>query len=253
MAPDAVVGLVERLLGGHAGVGQGEAVAGAVVVAGRGGFGQAQHGDAVALDGFDRDQGVRVDAGGGAEQGAVLVRGAAGAGQRGPGGIAHRQVEGVGVGSVLPDGDVAGEGGFGQGFGDAGLQGGAQGGAVEIGGVGVFPERLALDEQALAGVHRIEAGGLGRDGVEVRLDGEERGEERVQRGGEGDDQLGFVLGIQRVRRGTGGEQTEVEFGLGGEVGEEAAVEGDETFARGKGGGIQIETGGRLHGSGHPGE
>ena len=51
VAPDAVVDLIQRLLRGHSGVGQRESLALPPVV-----LRQAQHRDAVALDGLDRNQ-----------------------------------------------------------------------------------------------------------------------------------------------------------------------------------------------------
>ena len=68
VAPDAVVDLVQRLLGVHAVIGQGEAVAMAPVV-----FRQAQHGDAVALDGFDRNEMRGIDAARHVEQRAAAM------------------------------------------------------------------------------------------------------------------------------------------------------------------------------------
>ena len=68
MAPDAVVDLVQRLLGVHAVIGQRETLAMPPVV-----FRQAQHGDAVALDGFDRHQMLRVDAARHVEQRAAAM------------------------------------------------------------------------------------------------------------------------------------------------------------------------------------
>ena len=153
VAPDAVVDLVQRLLGVHAVIGQGKALAVPPVM-----FGQAQHGDAVALDRLDRHQMLRVDPARDVEQRAAVMGRLPGRGQRGPGGVAQGFVQRLRVG--FPGGDLRGEGAFGQWRADAGFQRGAQGRAVEAGRIGVFLHRLTLHEQALAGVDRVQCQGF---------------------------------------------------------------------------------------------
>ncbi len=97
-------------------------------------FGQAQHGDAVALDGFHRDEVLRVDATRDVEQGATVMVVLALWGEGGPGGVAEGLIQGLGI--VFGGGGEGGESAFGQGGFGAGFDGGAQGRAVEGGGVG---------------------------------------------------------------------------------------------------------------------
>ena len=72
VAPDAVVDLIQRLLGVHPGIGQRESFARAPVV-----LRQAQHRHAVALDGFNRNQMVVVEPVRHAEQRVAGMRGLA--------------------------------------------------------------------------------------------------------------------------------------------------------------------------------
>ena len=78
---------------------------------------------------------------------------------------------------------------FGQAPPHPGLQRRPQRRAVEAGRIGVFLHRLALHEQPLAGVDRVERQRLARERVGFRLDAEQRGNERVQMRAECDDQF----------------------------------------------------------------
>ena len=119
---------------------------------------QAQHGDAVALDRLHRHQMLGIDPMRHPEQGSAAMVVLAFRRQRRPGGVAQRFVQRFRL--VFRSGYQFGEPNLGQRAADPGFQGGAQGGGVETAGVRVFLHRLALHEQAFAGMDRIERQGL---------------------------------------------------------------------------------------------
>ena len=238
VAPDAVVHLIERLLRLHARVRQGEAVARAP-----GRLRQAQHGHAVALDGFHRHEMGGIDPVRNPEQGAARMGGMAGRGQRGPGGVAGREVQRFGVGRRFPGGDVTGEGGLGQCLTGAGGEGFGQRGTVEAGRIGIFLHRLALHEQPLAAVDRVERPGLRHQRVQFRRNPEQGAEEPIERRAEGNHQLGFVLHPHRLRRGPRGEQAGVQRRvLLRQPEEEQPVEPDQPVTGGEVGKAEPESG-----------
>ncbi len=126
VAPDAVVHLVQRLLLGHSGIGQGEPVARPPVM-----LGQSQHPHAITLDGLDRHQMLRVHAMRHAEQGPATMRRAPCLGQRRPRRIAQRQVERTRVLRLLPACDMGGECRLAQRLGHADFECQAQRRAIE--------------------------------------------------------------------------------------------------------------------------
>ena len=150
VAPDAVVGLVERLLVVHAGVGEREAVA-----ARQSCPRQAQHGDAVALDGLHRHKLLEVEFVRHLEQRAATMR-APVRRQRRPGGIAQRRVQpflrpsrsqvSTWAANEAPSASRPSL-----------FKLGAQRGSVEGGGIGVFLDGLSLHEQPLAAMDRVES------------------------------------------------------------------------------------------------
>ena len=165
VAPDAVVDLVQRLLRVHPGIGQREAVAPAPVV-----LRQPQHRDAVALDGFNRNQMLRIEPVRHAEQ---RVAGMCRMALR-PSASPRRH-------SAAPDRALRHRSAASHAVtlrGEAHVRVSAapirassaarSADAVERRGIGVFLHRLALHEQPLAGVDRIQRVGLARQRQTLR-------------------------------------------------------------------------------------
>ncbi len=122
-------------------------------------------------------------------------------------------------------------------------------GPSKVAGSGVFLDRLALDEQALAGVERVEGDCFLQQGGGFGLDLEQLGDEFVQMRAEGDDEVGFVLVCQAVGGGSGGQQTLVQGGvLGLQRCQELFVEADQAVAVAQVGEaeVQAETVGLSH-------
>ena len=170
---------------------------------------QAQHRDAVALDGFNRNQMIVVQPVRHAEQGVAGMRCAARLGQRCPGGISQRDIQCRRVARRLPLRDMIGKGTFGHGLAEPRRQIGAQRGAIEARRIGVLLHRLALDEQPLARVDRIERMGRVRQCQRLRLDAEQRGDERIEMRRERHHQLALVRAGDRIRSRSRRQQTRV--------------------------------------------
>ncbi len=237
VAENAVVDLVQRLLGVHAVVGQGKAFAPAPIM-----LRQAQHGDAVAFDGLDRHQVLGIDAARHMKQRAAVVDCLAVRGQRGPCGVAQRDVQRRGIAGGVPGGDVAGESSFGQGRLHARGQCGRQYGTVEAGRIGIFLDGLTLHEQPFAGVDRVQrVGGAGqRQGL--LLDAEQRRDEAVQIRSGGHDQVRLIAGRQVFRFGAGSQQPLLQGRVLFTQGlQEQPVEPDQPVAAGKIGQGKTET------------
>ena len=142
---------------------------------------------------------------------------------------------------------VVGEGEFGERAAQAGFQVAAQGGAVDVGGVAVLLHRLALHEQPLAGVDRVQRMGLLRQFQQLRLDAEQGADEPVQVGAERDDQGAGVLVGQGVGVGARGQQAGVQLGvIRRQLVQEGAVQPDQPLTGGQVGVAEAEAqGGRL--------
>ncbi|HEX4260172.1 MAG TPA: hypothetical protein VHY76_03660, partial [Acetobacteraceae bacterium] len=94
--------------------------------------------------------------------------------------------------------DGLGESKFRQRLAEPGFDGVTERRAVEAGGIGIGLERLALHEQALAGVDRVKGFRFVFQRGDFWLDLEQLGDEAVQMRAEGDDQIGFLAAGQAV-------------------------------------------------------
>ncbi len=213
-------------------------------------FRQAQHGNAVALDGLDRHEVLRVELVRHVEQRAVAVPRLAGFAQRRPGGVALREVELARLLVAAPRLDVGGEAALVERPAHRLFQRGAQGGGVEAGRVGVGAHRLALHEQALAGVDRVEAGGARGDVGHLASDAEQLRHERADRRAERHDELPLGLRVERLGFGAGGQQPDMQVGrVRLQRRQEAPVEPDQPVAGGEVGEGRAEAeGGCVHGN-----
>ena len=207
VAPDAVVDLVQRALGCHAGIGQRETVAMPPVV-----LGQTQHGDAVAHDGFNRNQ-MQWDR-------PVAARGTwcrrdGSAGPRESGWPRRRSVKrrrGPRCRRLFPIRSTAAAKTCSvNACTETVLQRRPQcrdrrtrtGPGISCTAWRCTNSRLHACTGSSAKVSRQQC-------VDFRLDAEQLGDKRVQMRAEIDDQRGFVLGRQRVRRGARGQQAQMQ-------------------------------------------
>ncbi len=241
VAPDAVIGLVERAGEVGAGIGQREAVAHPPFL-----LRPAQHRDAVALDRLDRHQVVHVEAVRHPEQETALVPGLAFRRQRRPGGVVARRLQWQRVRRLVrePARDPFGIAQFPGEDARAGLEIAgratdqrveflAQPVAIELDGLGLLDllDGAALHEQALRRIER-------RQPVVARLErphlagnAEEVAEEVLEMRREIDQQLAFALAVKRLGRGARRHQPIVQRRLGGgEMRDKGAVEPHEAVA-----------------------
>ena len=205
MAPDAVVGVIqaERQIG--TAVAQIEALAARRVA-------QVDAHDFVAalLLGHHRHEAIGIELVRYLEEHARTVALLARGTEDRPGGIAARQIEGGGISGLVlaPDHHLGGKGELVPAGPEMGVEGTGEGGTIEgrSRGFAVGARRLALHEEALAGVERRQPLVLGLEGSELGLDAEELGEKILEVRGEGDRKIAFGLGSQGIGVGARGHE-----------------------------------------------
>ena len=176
------------------------------------------------------------------EQRAGCVQRATVCGERGPGGIAQRDIERLGIAVSFPGGDRVGKSLLGERHARTGFKLRPQGGAIKGGGVGIFPHRLTLHEQALAGMDAVEFAGELGDQPGLAFDAEQLSHKAIEVAAHGDHQFTLGLRIECGRLGAGGEQAVEQGGvIRLELCEEGAVEVDQPIARGQRGKARTET------------
>ena len=245
VAPDAVVGVIERAGEIGAGIGQREAVAGAAVR-----LGQLEHRHAVDRFGLDRHEMERIDLVRHLEQHAALVGALAFRRMGRPGGIACGGVERGGVFGLglHPAIDMFGEAQFGELAADQRFDLAAQRavGVERRGLVGrIFLGGAALHEQPLDGVERrqrvVTAAQLGK----LARDAEQFADEVLELGREREDQFRLGLAGERVRRRARGKQAAVKFRVARfQERQEAPVETHQFFPVVEGRELEAEAKGR---------
>ena len=195
-------------------------------------LGQAQHRHAVAFDRLDRHQPCGVDLAGHAEQRAAFVRRPSRRAQCGPGGIARRQIGRFRL--SFRSCDEGGETGLAQRRPASRLDLRPQRRAVEPARIGIFPHGLALLDQPLALVYRIERQGCLPQCRDLRADAEEAGDEILHQRPEIDHQRPFRLCVEHLGGGARGHQAGMQVGVGiGQMLDENPVEPHQPVAAGK--------------------
>ena len=240
MAPDAVIRLVERTRDVGAGIGQREPVARAPVV-----LREAQHCDAVALDGLDRNEMLHVEPMRHLEEETFAVLVLSRRRQGCPGGIFDCRAQGRRVGRLVvePPGNH---------FGKAPLPGEhpcprvrnlagaemrfqrlAQRVAIERGGSVFlyFLDRAALYEEALYRVKRRKLVVSRLQIADFSVDAEQRSEKIFEVRREIDDEIGLSFAVERGGVGARGHHPVVQRRVASrEMGHKGTVELDEPVA-----------------------
>ena len=205
MAPDAVVGVIQAEHQVGAAVAEIEALAARRMM-------EVDAHDLVtlALLGHDRHETVGIELVRHLEEHAGPVALLALGAEHRPGGIAAREIEACCVlGLVLAPGhDLGGKGELVPAGTEMGVEGCAEGRTIEGGGRGlaVRARRLALHEEAFAGVKRCELLVCCLECRELGLDAEELGEKILELWGERNREIAFRLRAQRLGLGARGHE-----------------------------------------------